>query len=142
MRRLVWFLILRFFIKKIVLENSSYKHIQRIISIYDVCGISSNGELCVNERESVLRTYFFQKMVYEALESATHMKQQPLYALFEELCHTRRFQYRIKPILLFLLKLNSFFSKRHYKCKIWMNLFYYLMILCIGLNRESQWCSK
>ncbi|WP_230327824.1 glycosyltransferase family 2 protein [Bacteroides cellulosilyticus] len=103
-----------FFIKKIVLENSSYKHIQRIISIYDVCGISSNGELCVNERESVLRTYF-PKMVYEALESATHMKQQPLYALFEELCHTRRFQYRIKPILLFLLKLNSFFSKRHYK---------------------------
>lgn len=99
-----------FFLKKIVLEAVSYKHIGRIISVFDTSGVSSQSlELCNEEREQVLQ-HFFPGMLLGSLRSAVYMKQQPLYQLFCELSATSRFQYRIKPVIAFLLRLNQLFS--------------------------------
>ncbi|WP_294590397.1 glycosyltransferase family 2 protein [uncultured Bacteroides sp.] len=101
-----------FFLKKIVLEKVSYKHIYRTISIFDTGGVSSQSlDLCNEEMEAVLRK-LFPGMLYDALKSAAVMRQSSLFDLFCELNKTRRFQYRIKPLIQFLLKINLLFSKK------------------------------
>lgn len=100
-----------FFLKKIVLEAVSYKHIDRVIADYDMGGISSQSiDLCNEERELVMHKYF-PGMLYDALQAAARMRKQPLYKLFCELSATRRFQYRVQPIIKFLFRLNQHFSK-------------------------------
>nr|WP_302831233.1 glycosyltransferase family 2 protein [uncultured Bacteroides sp.] len=100
-----------FLVKKIVFEDASYKHVRRIISVYDVCGISSDGETCIREREDVLHA-LFPSMVYDALRTSCDFKQKVLYPLFCEYGKTHRLQRRVKPLLAFLLKLDRFFSKK------------------------------
>ncbi|OKZ05862.1 MAG: glycosyl transferase [Bacteroides oleiciplenus] len=100
-----------FFLKKIVLESVSYKHIDRVITDFDMGGISSQSiDLCNEEREWVMHKYF-PGMLYDTLQSAAKMRKQPLYKLFCEISATHRFQYRIKPIINFLFRLNQCFSK-------------------------------
>ena len=100
-----------FFLKKIVLEEVSYRHISRTITAFGMGGISSQIDACNEERERVLRK-FFPSMLRDALKAAAHMKKQPLYELFWELSNTRRFQHRIKPVIAFLVGLNKCFSRR------------------------------
>lgn len=102
-----------FFIKKIVLEGVTYKHLHRTVSIFDMGGISSqSSDLCNEERGNVLKM-LFPGMLCDTLKSAASMREQPLYELFCDLSATRRFQYRIKPLIVFLLKLNTVFSRRN-----------------------------
>lgn len=101
-----------FWVRKIVLEEVSYKHLPFVISIFDTDGISSDIEKCNKEREQVLRK-LFPGMVYPALQSWYNMQSQPFYPLFEEITATRRFQHRIQPLLRFLLRLNNLFSKNN-----------------------------
>ena len=100
-----------FFFKKIVLEEVSYKHIDRIITAFGVGGISSQIDACNEERELVLHK-FFPNMLCDVLKSAMYMRKQPFYEVFNDLSKTRRFQNRIKPLIVFLLKLNRCFSRR------------------------------
>lgn len=100
-----------FFFKKIVLEEVSYKHINRTITAFGMGGISSQIDACNEERELVLHK-FFPNMLCDALKSAAYMRKQPLYDVFNDLSKTRRFQYRIKPLIVFLLRLNRCFSRR------------------------------
>ena len=101
-----------FFVKKIVLEAVSYKHVERTISVFDTSGVSSQSlNLCNKEREQVL-LHFFPGMLLDSLQSAAYIRKQPLYELFCELSATRRFQYRVKPFIAFLLKVNQLFSKK------------------------------
>lgn len=97
-----------FFFRKIVLEKVSYKHINRIVSVFDVYGVSSNAEKCAVERKMVLHR-FFPGELYEAMEEYIALKKSPLFQIFFELQKTRKFQYRIRPILKFLLWLNKLF---------------------------------
>lgn len=97
-----------FFLRKIVLESASYRHLNKIISVFDVNGISStNPALCAEERDKVLHCVF-PGMLYDTLKEAFAMKRSPLYDLFNELRSTRRFQYRIRPFLKFMAVLNDF----------------------------------
>lgn len=100
-----------FFLKKIVLEEASYKHIDRIITAFSMGGISSQIDACNEERELVLHK-LFPNMLCDVLKSAMYMRKQPLYEVFNDLSKTRRFQNRIKPLIIFLLKLNRYFSRR------------------------------
>lgn len=101
-----------FFVKKIVLEEVSYKHIAKTITDFDMGGISSRlVDVCNEERMLVLKR-LFPGMVYDALQQAMYMRKQPLHELFCELSTTRRFQYRIKPLIAFLLRLNKCLSRR------------------------------
>lgn len=101
-----------FFVRKIVLEEVSYKHIATTITDFDMGGISTRlVDVCNEERMQVLKR-LFPGMVYDALLQAMYMRKQPLHELFCELSTTRRFQYRIKPLIAFLLKLNKCFSRR------------------------------
>lgn len=100
-----------FWVKKIVIEEVSYKHLPFVISVFDTEGISSDAEKCNIEREQVLRK-LFPGMVYTALQSWCKMQGQPFYPLFEEICATRRFQRRIQPLVRVLLRFNNLLSKK------------------------------
>ena len=101
----------KFFLEKIVLEGVPCRHVTRVVSDFDTGGISSSAlVLCDKEREQVLRTCF-PGMVCNALQSAARMRKEPLYDLFCELGSTRRFQYRVRPLIAVLLKVNRIFSR-------------------------------
>lgn len=103
-----------FFVKKIVLEGCSYQHIKRTISKFDTTGVSSLSTECNRERELVLKQ-LFSPMLREYIQEAEQLKRLPLLDIFKRLSNTRRLKYRIKPFLLFVLKINDFISRKNCK---------------------------
>ena len=101
-----------FFVKKIILEGCSYRHVKRTISNFDTSGVSSlSAEECIREREQVL-DHLFSPVLRKYFQEAEQLKKLPLLDVFLRLSKTHRLQYRIKPLLLFILKTNDFFSGR------------------------------
>ncbi len=106
-----------FFTKKIIFENASYKHIRKIISIFDTNGISSQNEnLSQTEREIILKR-LFPGQLYEYIKELVFINDSPLREQFYELSRTRKFQYRIKPLIKSIISLNNIISG-HWKDKI------------------------
>lgn len=102
-----------FFVKKIVLEGCSYRHVERTISIFDTNGVSSNSLECIKERELVLNK-LFSPALREYFEEAEQLKKLPLLDVIQRLSKTRRLKKRIRPLLLFVLKVDNFFSSKKY----------------------------
>lgn len=103
-----------FFVKKILLDGCSYRHIKRIISKFDTSGISSFSEDCHRERELVL-SKLFSPVLREYFNEAEQLKNLPLLEIYKRLSKTRRLKYRLKPLLLFVLKVDDILARR--KCK-------------------------
>lgn len=104
-----------FFTEQLVLEEASYKHWSRTVSVFDTTGVSSQfPNVCREEIERGLGITF-SPMVLSSLQEIAEMRKSPLYDVFRELNRTRRFQRRIKPLLVFLLKLNRCFSRKRSK---------------------------
>lgn len=103
-----------FFVKKIIIEGCSYRHIKRTISVFDMCGISTlSGEECKQEQQLVLNQ-LFSPVLHEYFHETEYLRKLPLLDIFLRLSKTRRLQYRIKPLLTFILKINDIFShKKH-----------------------------
>lgn len=94
----------KFWIQQIVLQESSYKHIEHTISIFQMGGVSSNLENCHYERHIVLQQ-LFPGMVYSTLQNWYEWQQQPLYPFVTKLMKlSHRMQRRIKPLLKLILK--------------------------------------
>lgn len=47
-----------FFMQKLILENYTYQHVNRIISIFQMNGLSSNGNMYQEEKDKALKTMF------------------------------------------------------------------------------------
>lgn len=104
-----------FFVKKIILEGCSYRHVKRTISNFDTSGVSSlSAKECNRERELVLKQ-LFSPVLREYFQEAEQLKKLPLLDVFLRLSKTRRLQYRIKPLLLFVLKIDDFVVRRKKK---------------------------
>ena len=104
-----------FFVKKIVMEGCSYRHVKRTISKFDTSGVSSlSAKECNRERELVLKQ-LFSPVLRECFQEAEQLKKLPLLDVFLRLSKTRRLQYRIKPLLLFVLKIDDFVARRKKK---------------------------
>lgn len=100
-----------FFLKKIIIEQASYRHINQVISIFDMNGISStHHDLCEKEREEVLHRVF-QGNMYKYMKEYIEMRHNTLFPLFKELQHTQKLQYRVKPLLSLIIKINRLFKK-------------------------------
>lgn len=100
-----------FWIKKIIMEGVSYKHISLTISRFDTTGISSNSQRCNEERELVLQR-LFPRMIYSELMSWYEIKSQPCFPLFKEISKTKKFQRRIQPLIRTMLKIHLFFTRK------------------------------
>ena len=100
-----------FFYDKIILDKVSYKHINQVISVFDTSGVSSNLEKCKKEQEEALKRVFPGEL-YVMIEEYVAMKRSPLFPLFYELQKTKKFQFRVKPLLNFLIKLNNFIGRK------------------------------
>ncbi len=100
-----------FFFHKIILDKVSYKHINQVISVFDTSGVSSNLEKCKKEQEEALKRVFPGEL-YVMIEEYVAMKRSPLFPLFYELQKTKKFQFRVKPLLNFLIKLNNFIGRK------------------------------
>ena len=98
-------------IKKIIMEGVSYKHISLTISRFDTTGISSNSQRCNEERELVLQR-LFPRMIYSELMSWYEIKSQPCFPLFKEISKTKKFQRRIQPLIRTMLKIHLFFTRK------------------------------
>ena len=98
-----------FFLKKIIKEEVSYKHIHLLVSIFDLNGISSqNLKLNEQERKEVLY-HEFSPAVCEELEAFYVIQEQPLYSLFVKILNERKFQKRVRPVISCLWKIYRFF---------------------------------
>lgn len=63
-----------FFVKKIVLESCSYRHVERVISIFNMQGISSVSlSLCEEEKKYILQG-IFPPMILDSLQLAACLK--------------------------------------------------------------------
>lgn len=100
-----------FFLKKIIIEKVSYRHIDQTISVFDMNGISStNQELCKKECEEVLHRIFPGSM-YDYIKEYVEMRRNILFPLFKELQRTQKLQHRVKPLLSLIIKVNRLFKK-------------------------------
>lgn len=64
----------KFFVEIFILKNVSYQHINLILSVFDLCGISTeNQELMMKERMLVLRDLFPERILldYEKFSSSS-----------------------------------------------------------------------
>lgn len=100
-----------FFFKKIVIENCSYKHIDFIISNFNIEGVSSiNIEENVKEREHCLKSLLPEKIYYD-LQQLSILEKSPMISIIPKLNKTKKFQRRMVKLVSFLLKINNLFSK-------------------------------
>ena len=71
-----------FFVKKIILEGCSYRHVKRTISNFDTSGVSSlSAKECNRERELVLKQ-LFSPVLREYFQEAEQLKKLPLLDIF------------------------------------------------------------
>ena len=84
----------KFFVEIFILKNVSYQHINLILSVFDLCGISTeNQELMMRERMLVLRDLFPERILldYEKFSSSSikplsdYSKKELLKTLFHKI---------------------------------------------------------
>ena len=84
----------KFFVEIFILKNVSYQHINLILSVFDLCGISTeNQELMMKERMLVLRDLFPERILldYEKFSSSSikpltdYSKKELLKTLFHKI---------------------------------------------------------
>lgn len=106
----------------IILKECSYKHIPLLIVDYDASGFSGTEEgwkVILNERlkwlsDNVPSPYI--KVITELKETQDELstyKDSEIGSLIPLLNQTRKFQKRMKKLILILYRINSFFSLKH-----------------------------
>lgn len=103
-----------FWVKKILFDNCTIKHIQMGISNFTDGGVSSvteNQTLISREREDVLQKLFPPK-VLDSLKKLAVLEKSPISDVIPQISHTQRFQYRMKKFILFSYKIRCFFATK------------------------------
>lgn len=99
-------------VENIMFRKCSYAHIPFSVAIYDCTGISTVGnDMTLEERSRWIKENI-PDMIYDSLKELSEYRQSPLSPLIPLLRHTRRFQYRMKRLVIFLYRINELFSRR------------------------------
>ena len=105
-----------FFLKKIVLENSSTRYVDEVICEFDVTGISNNpkfNDVMQKERQEVLRKYIPQRILDDYVNFALldDIREDELLSAVLDIKSTRTFKRFLVKVDLFLYKLYCLFRK-------------------------------
>ncbi len=109
-------------IDNIILKECSYKHIPILVADYDDSGFSSTAEgwkVIMSERlkwlrENIPSPYITIIMQLKDIQDELSIyKNSELGSIIPLLNQTRKFQKRIKKLIMFLYRINSFFSCKH-----------------------------
>jgi len=104
-----------FFLKCLVIKNCSYNHVDRIISYFDMTGISQNplfANLLMEERQSILKKYFPEIVLadYAELRDLKAITNYALYPYVELFARFPKLQRIVKRFMKIILILNN---KKH-----------------------------
>ncbi len=107
-------------VDNIIFKKCNYKHVPFLIVDYDESGFSvMNGwQVVLEERHKWLKEnvpYPFLDVLIrlDAVQSELQtLKESEIGSLLPQLNHTRKFQKRVKKIIVFLYRINSFFSHK------------------------------
>lgn len=97
-----------FWIKNLLFKNCTIKHLAIPISNFEDAGLSSNQYLMNQEREDALSKLCSPKIL-ESLKELDRIKQSPLYEVILQIDHTKRFQRKMKKLVLFCYRIRCFF---------------------------------
>lgn len=99
-----------FWIKCILFKDCSTKHINIGISSFMEGGLSSDTSLAVAERQKALVDLLSPKILASMHELAD-IQRSPLYEAWLIIRHTKRFQQKMKKLILFCYKIRCFINK-------------------------------
>ncbi len=104
-------------VENITIKGCSYKHIPIYVTQYDGNGISAtSGSLGVDERmkwinENIPSAFYHSLIELGEIRAKLHkIENSELGSIIPIVDHTRKFAKRAKKLILFLYKINSFFS--------------------------------
>nr|WP_320057203.1 glycosyltransferase family 2 protein [uncultured Bacteroides sp.] len=100
-----------FFIKNIILKDCTTKHISIGVSNFLDGGISSTNPILTKEERLKVLNNLFPTKVYNDLLKLSIIERSPLCDIIPQLNHTRKFQKRMKRLIVFLFKLNQAFKR-------------------------------
>lgn len=100
-----------FFIKNIILKDCTTKHMSIGVSNFLDGGISSTNPILTKEERRKVLNNLFPPKVYNDLLKLSIIERSPLCDIIPQLNHTRKFQKRMKRLILFLFKLNQTFKR-------------------------------
>ena len=97
--------------ENIIFRKCSYAHIPLSIAIYDCTGISNGNDMVNTERSKWIHNNI-PDMIYDSIKEMVEYKTSPLFPLIPLLRNTRRFQYRMQRLVMFLYRINKLFSRQ------------------------------
>lgn len=101
-----------FFFKKIVVEGCSYKHVNRTVSIYNLDGLSATAVGVGDSERILILSRLFSPILYNEMKYLIEIEKSPFVELIPKLSETKRFQYKMKNLVAFLLKVENFIVHR------------------------------
>lgn len=93
----------------LIIERCSYHHIPIVISEFDGNGISSNRTNLKQERIEWFQNNF-PIILSKSFINCAELEDSNFRSVIPLLCRTKKFKKRMKTLVLFLYKINSFFS--------------------------------
>lgn len=104
-----------FFMKSIVVDGCSYRHVDRTVSIFAVDGVSTNHDRESGERSRAL-SELFSPMLLDSIRAQGLLEACGLDASLADLASTRKLRKRLRPLLNAVIasgvSINNIFKRR------------------------------
>lgn len=97
-------------VRCILFEGCSYKHLPLLVAIFDGNGESSNWERTWKERNRWIKENITPAF-FKAFTELEFFRKSDFADVLSLISQTRKFHKRMKKLILFLYRINSFFSK-------------------------------
>lgn len=101
-----------FFLKKIVVEGCSYKHVNKTVSIYNLDGLSATAVGMGDRERRLILNRLFSPIMYDEIKYLIDIEKSPFMELIPKLNKTRKFQYKMKRLVTLLLKMENLIVRR------------------------------
>lgn len=98
-----------FWLKAIIFEQCSMKHVDICITNFYEGGISANLPAIAKEREEVLAS-LFPPLLFDGLQELARLKSSPLYEEIQQTINNKRLQLKFKRIIQYYKKMYDLFS--------------------------------
>lgn len=98
-----------FWLKAIIFEQCSMKHVDICITNFYEGGISANLPAIAKEREEVLAS-LFPPLLFDGLQELARLKSSPLYEEIQQTMNNKRLQLKFKRIIQYYKKVYGLFS--------------------------------
>ena len=101
-----------FFLKKIVVEGCSYKHVNRTVSIYNLEGVSAVAVGMGDSERKLILDRLLSPILCDEIKYLINIENSPFVELIPKLNKTKKFQYKMKNLVEFLLKMENLIVRR------------------------------